>query len=574
MAEIKADKIKIGDIFSDQFQFKIPTFQRPFVWKNDNFENLFEYIYSAFERKQEEYFLGSIIWQLQEKDGNFYYHIIDGQQRLVSLAILLAVIRDKTNDSDTKVSIQNSLFQREDKLKRKSSVPRIKMWEDLAFLEDYIYKEGYTEKFICDIEEGRMLYKDKEDPIYSFYEAIKIFREKYEEKFKDNESIVREFVSYLFNNVYVVYISTKSLPYAIQLFNVLNTQGLPLGTADILKAVNLAEIEENIRERFAKKWRDIERDIGRESLEKVIEFIRTLKLKTKAKASIYDEYEKLIFSKNLLKKGQEFIEYLEKISNIYKDYILEPEDLNIENKYKNLVKLMRDFIPFDDWIPPLIAFCEKFKDSGDRMSKTLPEFLYVLERKTIIEWVIGFTPTKRAESLNKIIKDIEQSESFIEAINKTKKVILNNEEVRKIFQEKINGKDFYNERFAKYLLLRIDLEKWDPENFKGYVGEITVEHILPQNPPENSEWINLFKEEEREEWTNKIGNLVLLGRKKNSRARNYDFKVKKNTYFFKEGATPFKITEEIKNFEEWNMENLKKRQENMVKELLKLYFER
>jgi len=65
------------------------------------------------------------------------------------------------------------------------------------------------------------------------------------------------------------------------------------------------------------------------------------------------------------------------------------------------------------------------------------------------------------------------------------------------------------------------MERWELENFPGYPGTITVEHILPRNPPENSEWVKLFTEEERDEWTDKLGNLVLLSRRKNSRAQNY-----------------------------------------------------
>lgn len=71
------------------------------------------------------------------------------------------------------------------------------------------------------------------------------------------------------------------------------------------------------------------------------------------------------------------------------------------------------------------------------------------------------------------------------------------------------------------------MKYWDLENFHSYPGTITVEHILPQNPPEDSEWIKNFKEEQRKEWTNKLGNLVLLSKRKNSQAKNYDFSEKK-----------------------------------------------
>jgi len=562
MAEIKAEKVEIGKLFSENYQFKIPNFQRPFSWKRDNFDKLFGSIYDAFVNNQDEYFLGSII--LQEQDD--FYYIIDGQQRLLSVAVLLAVIRDKINNQKIKEEIQDSLFQKEVVTKNKPAIARIKLWEDLTSLEDYIYKERGTEKY------KNITYKDKKDPKYSLYEAIDIFLQKYNENFQNDED-AQNFVKYLFNKVYVVRISTKSLPYAIQLFNVLNTSGLPLTTADILKAVNLSEISEEERDKYSKKWRDIENDIGREEIEKVIEFIRTMKLKTKAKKSIYEEYNELIFKKSLIEKGIKFIEYLEKISNIYSKIVLNANDLKINSKYKLLIKLMKDFIPFDDWVPPLLAFYEKFENyqkNGKSINDFLFDFLINLEKKTVIEWVIGYTFTKRIQSLNEIVKIVEEESEPQNIINKVNPIKDN--ELKTKFKEKINSRDFYDENFAKYILLRIDLEEWDPENFSGYQGTITIEHILPQNPSKDSEWVKVFTNEERDEWTNKIGNLVLLGKRKNSKAKNYNFKRKKEVYFFREGITPFKITNELYEIDKWDIEALKQRQEKLIQRLLELYF--
>ncbi|MBC7334267.1 MAG: HNH endonuclease, partial [Actinobacteria bacterium] len=106
----------------------------------------------------------------------------------------------------------------------------------------------------------------------------------------------------------------------------------------------------------------------------------------------------------------------------------------------------------------------------------------------------------------------------------------------------------------------------------GYEGIITIEHVLPQEPAEESEWCKNFTEDERNEWTNKIGNLILLSRRKNSRARNFDFKRKKEAYFFRDGVPPFRITQELEEYEEWSLSVLKSRQEKLVKEIIKIYF--
>jgi len=138
-----------------------------------------------------------------------------------------------------------------------------------------------TIRFLEYVKDGVIKYTDKKDPAYSIYKAIEVFINKYHTYLQDGKD--DEFVTYLYQKVYFVGIVTYNLPYAIKLFNVLNTRGMPLTPGDILKAVNLAEINEMDREKYAKIWRDIENSIGRENTEKVIEFMRTLLLKTKAK---------------------------------------------------------------------------------------------------------------------------------------------------------------------------------------------------------------------------------------------------------------------------------------------------
>ena len=49
--------------------------------------------------------------------------------------------------------------------------------------------------------------------------------------------------------------------------------------------------------------------------------------------------------------------------------------------------------------------------------------------------------------------------------------------------------------------------------------------LPPQTPPKESEWVKKFPD--IEQYVHKLGDLVLLTIKKNSRAKNYDFERKK-----------------------------------------------
>ena len=571
--KIEADEIKVGRLFSDQFLFSLPIYQRPFSWAEENFENFFEDISNAIEDGLEEYFIGSIL--LQQKDGNSYY-VVDGQQRITTIAILFAVIRDGSEKEGLRESLQSYIYQKGDPYKKIPDVVRIEPWEDMkSSFYDYIYKQDKTKQFLTDIEEKAVKYKDQKDPKYHLYEAIKTFYGKLEAKAKKYddqaamEKFVDNFVTYLNNNVSLVCIKTGSQTSAFRLFSVLNSRGLPLGVSDLLKSENLEAIDDEAkRKEYAEIWRDIEEEIGREELQNVIGFIRTIKKKEKARKGMYDEFQE-IFQENKITKGIPFIDYLKSIENLYRVKVLEPS-VNLEgapkNEYKNSVDLMRRFIPFSDWIPPLLAFRYKF-DSDDGLLR----FLTRLEKKTVLEWATRYTPTERITSLNKIIEVVDTTSNPQEVIDGIE--VPRREDIESRLNEILNDPNLYSTyggRLARYILLRIDVEDWELENFTGYPGTLTVEHILPQNPGPSSEWARIFNDEEKEGWTNKLGNLVLLSGRKNSKARNYDFQEKKDVYF-KGKATAFRITRALEPIPNWDLKALKNRHREMTNKFREIF---
>ena len=582
--EIEAKEVTVGKLFSPDFMFKIPIYQRPLSWEKDNFDQLFEDILDAINNDQKQYFLGSII--LQEHDKN-KFDLVDGQQRISSLAILMAVIRDLTNISDLKNNLTSYLYQKEDKYKRIPAETRIAPWEDLKeMFKKYIYELGGTKKFMEDFERKLIKYNDTQDPCYHLYEAISVFTEKLEGKLQKPNNLER-FVGYLLNQVYLVYIKTLAFASAFRLFNVLNTRGLPLNTSDLLKSENIGEIkDESMRLQYAKIWRDIENNLGREELQNVIAFIRTIQIKEKAKLSIYEEYRREIFDKGLLKKGEEFINYTKEVSDIYNEKILDGKislgEISKQNEYKNIVDLLRRFVPFFDWIPSLIAFYHKFKDDDH-----LFNFLLKLEKKVILEWAVGFSSTERTTSLNRIlelIKNEYEPKTIVdnllfykgkELAGRPSRILdfSDKNQVEDELRSRLDDIQFYSiygGKLAKYILLRIDMKYWELENFPGYPGTITVEHILPQTPPIDSEWVNLFNEEARKVWTNKLGNLVLLSGSKNSKAQNYNFNEKK-TIYFKGKSTAFRITYEVENKDKWSLKELEARHQKLLNDAKEIF---
>ena len=88
----------------------------------------------------------------------------------------------------------------------------------------------------------------------------------------------------------------------------------------------------------------------------------------------------------------------------------------------------------------------------------------------------------------------------------------------------------YGLRFTRYLLLKLDFLYANHDNLMS-LNYLTVEHVLPQNPKADSRWLEDFTEEQRQKWTDRLGNLVLITKRKNSSLGNRDFDEKKSQYF-------------------------------------------
>jgi len=572
---IEAKEVNVRDLFRNRF-FEIPLYQRPFSWNEENFQELVDDIRDAIDSEEENYFLGAIL--LRTKEDGITYEIVDGQQRLTSLIILLAVFRDCLNDQ----KIQKWLIDEGDEYAGIPTRERIRVWRDLQeIFSEYVYEGGGTKKFIDDFESGRIKYSDKDSPVYHLYEAMRCFRD-----FVEGLNDVQSFLKYLFTKIYFVRIITDDRSSAFRLFNVLNTRGLPLSAADVLKSMNLEFVPEDRREDYFRKWRELEEDIGRKRLESIISHVRTIFAEEKAKRELVDEFEMLFRNRDSgIQKGTNFFDVILEYGGIYKDKILDPQLSSLDPqervRYQTLMDLMNRFLPFSDWVPPLMLFYKKFKDEH-----ALYRFAFQLERKFLIEWCADFTATERLTSsinLIKLIKELKTPEDVLNKMfehpeeirrgRKRRKIdFADREAVRSILLSKLDDTQFYSlkgGKMARYMLLRLNMEMVE-EHFPGYanIGTITVEHILPRSP--QGEWLTIFSKEDVSRIVNKLGNLALLNKRRNSRASNYDFKKKKEKYF-EVKHNPFAITAMLREYDTWDKNSFEKRHRELLNLAFRIY---
>ena len=556
---IKVEEKKIIVLFRD-FWFNIPSYQRPYVWGEDNINELLDDILYAFENdSQDTYFMGALVLQNKENDE---YDILDGQQRLTTLALLLVTIRDNIKVEKTKKVLQDHLFQEDDETADIPSRNRFTFNirnEVQRFFEEYIIKENGTFNIEKALEDEQF---KNNISIKNMVAVVQVIRKRLEEIFGEQLSLenisgtsLLEFIKFIRNKLIFAYICSDTREQAFRLFTILNNRGIPLTTADILKSLNLDKVQDEIkRNEYAKKWEELEEQYG-DKFDRFLNFIRTIKLKEKARKNLLEEFEEKVYGK-VMNYGKESIDYILKTSENYDKLINLTADFN--NEYKNLINIMKVGFNSEDWIPPLLYYYEKFNTQG------LVEFLKLLDNKFMGDWINKETPTKRLENMNKILKAIEIGENYNDILNNKN---LFNFDINN-FKNIING-NIFGERYCKYLLLKIEYLSLDSE--VAYIGNyknISIEHVLPQNPKEDSEWRAKFSNEDREEWTNKLGNLILLTKRKNSKLSNLEFKDKKEKYLADKILLFPSVFEVYSNGEDWNIDILKIRQNRIVNLLI------
>jgi len=573
--KIESDKLFVKDVF--QKWYRIPEYQRPFVWGTDQVIELLDDVYRACQSNPEsQYFLGSMVLKKADKqDGSTKYEeydLLDGQQRLTTLFLITAVIRDLTpQDKTARIkSCQDTIFQManpDDNIPERSRIIFDIRDKVKDFVDAYIKKDAGTQKVD---ELKQFVQKNDEDiSIRNMANAILTIQ-----GFFQNGNSIDEFFPFLRSNVLMIYVAAEELEDAFHLFTVMNNRGIKLRNSDILKAENLAKVSDTVaRTKYAKTWESIEEYFA-EDFDNFLSHLRTILVKQKAGYNLLKEYEENVyapkeFDRNtktytlkqpLLTKGKSTFDFIERYYKLYLD-LFDNDNYNLTNSFElyNQLTLMRFGFEADYWIAPLLRYHEKFK------ANSLLKFLYLLDAKFSSDWIIGLSPTARIENTNAIIKEIEtakdQGSLFASPVF--------NIDTRELIRV-VSG-EIYGRRYGRYVLLKIDLLYHGHTTKFSPPETISIEHILPQNPNANSQWVSDFSEQDREKWTNRLGNLILLSRRKNTAQSNLDYLIKKERYF-KKNIELFSNSIRIFNtFSYWKLDDLQKNHKETLVKLFSAY---
>jgi uncharacterized protein DUF262/uncharacterized protein DUF1524 len=530
----------------------VPEYQRPYIWGTDQVNDLMEDVaYALATKPNSEYFLGSVVLQkrtvpdavdkeYQEND------LLDGQQRLTTCLILHAVARDLTADQKLKDTCRETIFQEEnpyDGIPERLRIIFDTREEVREFVTKFLKPDGGTN----DETALRQAQKSKDASVRNMANAVLEIRRYFSQP---NVPKVEQFFPFFRNKVLLIYVASAQLEDAFRLFTVLNDRGVKLRNSDILKTMNLRALKEggaSLQEQkhTAQMWEEMEGELG-EGFDVFLAHVRTILVKEKARLGLLQEFEENIYQPRIFRKdikqyekkpplldpGRRTFEFIKRYRQHHLQFLSgSNHQLGNSWEFDNLVSLLTDAGLADFWMPPLLHYRDVFGE------ERIVEFLRKLENKFCGDWIGRETPTARVEAMNAILKKIDE---FSQQTGASRANQINDFLASSVFNfnkaeffKQLDVAAIYDRRFARYILYKLDMIYGGKSNRLQPPKEMSVEHILPQNPATNSQWCQDFAPQQREEWTNRLGNLVLISRRKNVTQGRLDYAEKKQKYFEK-----------------------------------------
>ncbi|MCC5786543.1 MAG: DUF262 domain-containing protein [Phycisphaerales bacterium] len=549
--QIQGKEYLIEKVFSNDFEFKIPAFQRAYAWQaehaNDLYDDLFEAANAYPDRAAESaplYFLGSVV--TIKADNSPVAEVVDGQQRLTTLSLLISLLRYAIKDQRKSEYLSDFLSAKGDPFLGTDGRPRLAVRDD-----DQQY---YADIFVSANGVRRLVDEAVNDPrTISAKNMIENAKSLLRRIGDASQHQLERLATFLLKRCVLVVVSSPDLDSAFRIFSVLNDRGLNLSAADILKAEVLQHLPEDARSTPARRWESLEDDLGSDAFEDLISQIRMI-YKRQIVSNIAAEYRKDILPEF---KGTQFI-----------DDVLEPYGRHMETVRScsheghrvsdsiNTVFRFLNMIDNSDWVAPALVVMKTSSSQPERVLEQLQH----LERLAAFMLVSRMSRVPRikryGEMLGQLLADPAALPSAAD---------LSSEEKAR-FRNQLSGDLYLLNNVPKYILLRLESCLNDSDALWNH-RVISIEHVLPQNPSADSEWCGKFSDTQREILTHKIGNLVILSRKKNSSAKAYDFAKKKQSYFGRAGGTSFAWTNGVVSQEDWTPELIEQRTVDAVSHL-------
>jgi len=473
--KIRAEERALYKVLNEDFIFQIPRYQRPYSWEYEEANTLLSDLTHAINTngnksvdELDEYFLGSIVLI---KGDSPDAQILDGQQRLTTLTILFAVLRHLMDDEAFADDITKLLYDKGSPLLGTNDRYRLILRnKDADFFQTYIQ----TPKGLDKLVELKKQLPDSQNLLKS--NALHFLNELLKEKNK-NSDFLPKLASYIMKKCILVVVATPNIDSAYRIFSVMNDRGKDLTNSDILKAEIIGKIGSKKEDEYTEKWENIEESLGRDSFETLFAHVRMIHIEARARESILKEIRTKIKPSEKPEKFIDntlvpFAEAYKVLTNASYSSISKSEDIN---EYIKFLHLVDNF----DWQPPAILYFAEHFDEPE----SLLNFLVHLDRLSMGLMIIRADVNRRAERYGKLLKAIKGN---VDLFSNESPLLLTQQEKSEILL-KLNG-DLYNQKKIRLpVLIRLDAAlSAGGASYKPTYQ--TIEHVLPQNLDEKSQW--------------------------------------------------------------------------------------
>jgi len=588
-----ADNKSVSTLLSvdSNWRFRVPRYQREYVWKRDDWANLFDDLWE----NPPGYFLGSMICVNRSDDAMQVQELelVDGQQRLTTLSLLYAAIHaclaqcgDK--DEDTKHELFN-LRQRLVLTRSKTKLLRL----------EPSYQGNNCDDYRAVLQEAGILTGVDTPPNAGnrrLFKAYRFFIDRLDELDDKGRKVfdpahIQAFLDRL-NQASLVNIEVGSHADAFTLFESLNNRGVPLSALDLIKNNLLATLEkktpDSIDDNFT-KWTKL--------LENLSEDYAIQERFLRQYYNAFKHRKETSVPKAPLATRSNIIGIYEKLIERDAEWIFD----DLFEKAKLYSKLIT---PLSDGVPAKLAKQLLDLDRiGGSPAYVLLLFLLAERKKAnltgICEFLVRYFVRR---NLTDVPPTRDLARIFIDVIGKVKEnaerdplEIVREQLVTKgrladndLFKEKLSGSTYLdNVDATRFVLCRIEEENqtrekltdlWERDERGDFIW--TVEHIFPQGPNIPSCWVEMIADgdeeqarEYRDKYVHRLGNLTITGY--NSKLGNKSFKEKLDRKDSRGRYVGYKnglfLNKNLRNAKGWTVADIRARTQSLVDTAMRIF---
>lgn len=551
--KISGAEFPLAKIFSSDFDYAIPSYQRPYAWTEVEAGELFSDLVDFFTKEKDDtYFLGSIV--LIKEEGKPHAEVIDGQQRLTTLTILLAALTTQFS-GDLRADFENYIREPGRASQGLKPKPRLALRErDRQFFADYIQGLRLTDLVALDPAQV-----DNESQ-RNVRRNAEVMLQRLKATFNEDTERLCEFGAFLVQRCFLVAVSTPSQQSAFRVFSVLNSRGLDLLPTDIIKSDVIGSINQALQEDFTETWEELEVETGRDGFAEVFGHIRMIYAKEKARRSLLEEFRERVIAK--VGSAEDLVSKV--VQPYTQAYLIAKHCQYVSTSNAAEINALLKWlnrIDNSDWLPSAMKFLAEHENDAAYVHW----FLRKLERLAACMHICGYDVNARIERYATLLRALEESHSMASPVATVELTAYEQLTLRCVLQSDIY---LMTARRRNYLILRLDsflvdgAATYDPT-------VLTIEHVLPQTVDEGSVWATQWPNvSDRNLWLHRLANLVPLTQRRNSQAQNYDFERKKKAYFGgKQGVSSYALTTQVLNTATWTPAVVEQRQSDLLEML-------